>query len=324
MDAILIPLFIAEVCVTLHPVFPHVAVVIPCGPGEVNAVRLAVLLHALFLVEPFAPLIVVVDDEPERERPINNVVPAHLLNRVSIIHNPRSSDSPASMGGLFRGVVAGLRQAVFLLPDAQAIVKMDTDALPINGFFLPTLALLRELSDRVAILGTIGPTCNRSHVHHRCFTTSAAQLRAACEREGSKESHSLSDYVSKSQGHGHDPSFYCQGGCYAVRASFITGALQNGLEACAEAWQTSGVGEDVLLSLYATAGGSQLHDASSIYASQARGLPFSPTELKSSTCGVVHSILNDPLPESEIVRYFHPELAEIVRASQHASQTICV
>jgi hypothetical protein len=307
--------------------FPQVAILIPIGPGDANAIRVAVLVNAVFITEPQTALVVLVTDRQDLKIDFGALVSPSQRSRVHVVINPRLPQSPGDTGGLFRGVVSGIKAIASILEGVDFVIKLDTDALPIRKYYKKIQAAIAKNTFPIAILGTVGPTCNRDHEHFDHYGNAVEQiLRASGATYGSlvstetpprgaiREENNLATAVRKGLANGYRLGTYCQGGCYAITGEFIRASIKSNMEACANNWESLHVGEDVLMAIYAHSKGFSMHDMSLIFCSQARGLPFELSVLQSLQCGVIHSVRNNDLPESSIVKYFHPVLGDIYEA----------
>ena len=108
------------------------ATIIPIGPGTKELERARDLLESLFVHEPSATLVVLLDDGGrDRNLPSNYSCPSTC--RLVSIQNPRNGRGVGPTSGLAAGMIAALSWIERNAPGHHAL-KLDTDALIVAPF----------------------------------------------------------------------------------------------------------------------------------------------------------------------------------------------
>ncbi len=124
------------------------AILIPCGPAEMEKERMEDLLDAIAHFEPGCDLVLILDDGNARLRDLE--LPRGSVP-VEILPHPRRNEGWGWAGGLVYGELSGLAHIHARRPDVAFVVKFDTDALPVAPF---SAALSQIFEDKT--LGMVG------------------------------------------------------------------------------------------------------------------------------------------------------------------------
>jgi hypothetical protein len=303
------------------------AAVIPVGPGANEPLRVRTVLGSLFAWEPLVEFCVFVED---RDAPClleSAGLPPSC--RAVTLHNPRKGRGYGHTGGLCAGILtafAWLHKHVAV----DFVLKLDTDALVV-GKFGSAIASLLARWPQTGIVGTIGISCNpemrptqdprrepdllrlqRLLPPALPFDATISDVRieglGLIPIELVQAFEQLRPHVDRAVSNGFRTSEYAQGGAYAVSWEMLRRMAALGYLARPENWIWIPVGEDMAMTMYATAVGLTLQDASSAgepFGIHAGGLAYPPQTLLRQGYSIIHSIRGDPrYSECEIVHFF--------------------
>ena len=289
----------------LPPTGDTYAAVVCVGPGEHEMGRLADLVTSLVRFEAASlARLVVVDDVPEA-RNFAGIAQELPAGRLQVLHNARRSRGDGWSGGLAANTVFGLAAAGAGRHCAY-VLKLDTDSLVIAPFHERLLHFFRE----DAGCGVAG-SCYAVDLHGHPTPPSTWIVNLAkwqrplrlrrnpyprLEQGLVGVNGQIRRMISTALTVG-TPAGYClgncaQGGGYAVRRETLD-TLQNRGWLEGTWWSRTDLGEDVVVSLLATAAGWRIRDFNQpgeVFGVRFRGLNGPPATLKARGYAIIHSL----------------------------------
>jgi hypothetical protein len=292
------------------------AIVVPVGPGQAELIRLCDLYESARLYGQGLRYFVVVDDHlPSRE--FSTILPSDPKCDVVTLANPRRGRGIGNKGGLASGILSGM-EWVYRNTNCAFALKLDTDTLVIND-----LASLGHLAgDCVGQAGTIGRTPDREQepfgwesacqspicvtYHRHCASsidTEPRELALALE--------ALRPDIERAISAAYSAMIYCQGGGYMITRLMMARLSSLGCFDRAMWWMHFPIGEDVILSMYTYVTQLKCNDASRLgepFASQWKGLAFSPEQLLTRGHAIIHSVKNDEQFSEQKIRAYYKSI----------------
>lgn len=293
------------------------AVVVPVGPGELEASRLADLFDSLSTYEPDVGRVVVVDDGPELGRDLLALA-GDLATRTRVVVQPKleySGDAArrarrAWSDGVLRATLCGFRAALED-PSVGWVMRLDTDSLVIGPFAERVAA---GLGADVGIVGTLerfpdGSPRDMSGwgkaIKKFCMPISpwrVPRLMVRSSLVGRGRERCL--LIRAARRNGYEWGEHCQGGGFAISRAAIqrigdAGWLDERL------WSGAGIGEDVVVSLLVRAvglGARGMVDPGEPFAVQHVGLPGTPEDLVAAGYGIAHSVKDSEAASEDEIR----------------------
>lgn len=241
--------------------------------------------------------------------------------RLAMLLNPRSLRGEGLWGGLFCGVLAGLRW-IYENTGCDWVLKLDTDSLVIAPYADRVRSVFAD-NPATGMIGTVGGTCNRRRFIYGREAQSVSPLVRALsppQREDRDDDvASMRAYLRTSPGcvfathirdamaRGFRRHIFCQGGGYSVRREALRALFESRYVADPLLWADLPAGEDLLLAMYLRALGWRITDCSDrrqVFGLQWRGLPFPPADLLAQGYAVIHSVKNDPRWSEDAIRTY--------------------
>ena len=239
-------------------------------------------------------------------------------SRVVLLQNPRHGRGDGWSGGLCCGVLTGLKYISDNL-SVRFTLKLDTDALIISPFSVKICQRLEELGN----IGIIGTYRNDPNGKTRDFSSWTQSLNTYLEPVKLRGRHlqialwgaarRIQDALKRAVANGYRFAENCQGGAYAVNADLLKKMDAYGYFNHPLDWLHSGIGEDIMMGVYARACGLDLADFNrdqEPFGVQHQGLPYDLEELVHRGYSIIHSIKNDERhSESYITEFFRRSMA---------------
>jgi hypothetical protein len=280
------------------------AVVVPVGPGQVERLRFLDLIDSLQGYEPEARLCVVIDSSPF----IRRITPLNTHGcRFIILRAPYQGQGKPLQGRLSAGMLLALdcirRQGPF-----HFVLRADTDAL-IAGKFTGSVKKFLLQHPKTGMLGTLGHTCRRDSPYYGCEKSSISDVAAALPAMPSHlPAYSrLDNFHAVACRNGYVGKEYCQGGIYVLAFRTLERLFGLGCFNHPEDWLTTAVPEDVMMGMLTRTAGLECSDFSSRgepFASNYRGLAYSPGETLRRKHVLIHSVKSDPRYSETVLRRF--------------------
>lgn len=302
------------------------AVLIPVAPGEVETARLRDLLDSLRAWERDIGWCVLIDDGVT-DRHLHTTMALEGATTISL-RNPRPRADERKIRPLGPGVLTGLaylqRQT-----DASLVFKIDTDALAVAPF-VERVSAFAAADPEAGMIGTIGDTCNPARATPSMAGRAPLLLRAL---ETFPEETARADpaaiievpgfgvalgaqmsafqrvrrHVANAVAHGYSAAAYVQGGAYAVTRVMLDRMAAERYFDDLRAWSAFSLGEDVLISMYASAVALRLRafcGEGEPFGIQNVGLPYEPAQMLRRGYSLIHSVRNDPDHAEADIRAF--------------------
>ena len=292
-------------------------VMVPLGPGEREAGRLADLADALAAHEPGPWRLVIADDDPESrdaaslvpDLPAGCEVVAVRFDRRrgrNHLNRPDKDITPT--------VLSGLRRAHELGP-GRFVLKMDSDALIIAPFADRLAAEFRPGVGLVGACRTSPDGTRRDFTPHADVVRQLARppirpghLRDDLRRRFGRSLRPVRQIIRAARANGYAWGEHCLGGAYAVSPALLD-ALHDQRRLTPEDWLHVEISEDVALGLLCHAAGLEPRDSvrpnAGVFGVRYKGLPFDPPALLAKGYALAHSVKNHPgLSEDEARNYF--------------------
>lgn len=297
------------------------------GPGEIELERLGRMLRSLFLFASEVEEVVLIDDSLI-SRGLERLYPAPANVRVTSLVNERLGKGP----GIFGGACTGLLQALRYISThrwAEAVIKIDTDALVVNPFEKKIEFLLRSEPD-LGTAGVVEWNCDGSPRTWEPFSGITRKLAKLIQlqrhellpRRQALWGHraTLRRLVQRARRRGYRWGEHSQGGSYLISGLLIQRMRQLGFLEHGTAWLDIFMCEDPMMGIYARACGlKNVHFGKSreVFGSHPIGLPFRPQELLDRDYSIVHSTKKNLEPEADLYEFFcgDARLKELRRAN---------
>lgn len=256
-------------------------VAVLAGPSDTEQRRVLDLLASLCAHEPdLATSVVVVDDAPPREWPVDS------------IPNPRRGRGIGTLGGTCAGTLAALRWARSHAPEAH-VVRLDSDALVIAPFTqrvtIPPGAGIVG-SCRCTPDGTVRDTTwwaetVRSHARP-LWVWKRPPLRGRHVMRPDPLARTLARSAP-------EPGLHCMAAGCIITAPFVTALDQRGWLDRPQRWLRTFYGDDILLGAMAQALGFALVDDHAVFGLKHQGLLDTPQALQDRGFAIIHSLKGD-------------------------------
>ena len=311
----------------MNPLTPlPLCLLVPFGPGPRELSRLDDLVEAC-LTYADLPLHFVVVNDGNDPAALARLAARHGV-ALTVRTNPRCGAGDGWMGGLavgsyqaatFHLITHGAFKALLWIArnlPCAAVLKIDTDALVINGF-------ARQIADIFAADATLGmagnfdtltgvPVPSGHIITTRLYWRSK---RVSHDRELRRITFSLWGWrrrirllIQRAVRNGYVLGDWCQGGAYALSPVFLQRLAADPAFARPLDFLHIDFCEDVLMALIVHALGLKIHytaGPSRLFASKWKGLFAEPAALAEAGHGVVHSVKEHPgLPEDAIREFF--------------------
>lgn len=301
------------------------ATVIPVGPSEEDQRRTADLLESLLAYEPYAPLVVLVDDALEdRGLARRYRVPESCL--LASVHNPRQGRGVGPTSGLAAGLMVAMKW-IQRHAAVRFVLKLDTDALVIGPF---AEAIARVFAERpeVGMVGLYDTNCDGSPRDQGSFRSMLRRLRMplALWRRPIRRWRHLTCHlwgraavarrqIRRALAAGYPAADFILGGAYAISHDALGRMIGEGYLDDPLLWLDTNFSEDVMFSMYVCAVRRQLLGMAAPgepFGVQHYGLPFPPEELVAHGYSLIHSLKGDPVrSEAEIREFFRQRRAAL-------------
>jgi hypothetical protein len=288
------------------------AVLTPVGPSPIEMERLSNLLESLFSHEPSTSWVVLIDDSCIGRR-LDKVFRFPSSCQPIILPNPRRGRGNGWSGGMCVGVLSGLHW-IRKNTDINFILKLDTDALVIAPFGEKIGNFFRKFPD-VGIVGSYQTYPTGLVRRNTEWTPSIKTFLSPVKLRGKYLQVTMwgrprrrREALQRALANGYKLAEHCQGGSYAVNSELLNKMEALGYFDDPLVWLRSGVGEDVIMGIFARATGMQMSDFNrdnEPFGVQFSGLAYSPHEFLTKGYSIIHSIKDDKnFSENEIVNFF--------------------
>lgn len=280
------------------------AVIVPIGPGAAELRRFHDLIDSLWRYEPGARLCVAIDSSP---CPRRVAPPQNRTCKYIVLKAPFHGQGRPLLGRLSASMLVGLdlirRQGPF-----DFVLRADTDAL-ITGRFRETVSRFLASHPGTGMLGTLGFTCRRDSPHYGCERTSVSDVVAALAEmpRCAPGSSRIEGFHLAACRNGYVGKEYCQGGIYVLPFRTLERMSAVGCFDHPEDWLPAAVPEDVMMGMLTRTSGLECTDFSSAgepFASNYRGLAYSPREMLRRRHALIHSVKSDPQYSERALRRF--------------------
>lgn len=286
------------------------AALIPCGPGQPEARRLADLLEALaFHDAADCAAAVILNDA-------NLFLTESVAGfpRCRVVENPRRGEGWGWGGGLAAGEIWALEWIAREVPGVDCIVKMDTDALPLRPLGGELDRLFADAS-----VGIAGSRIARDPLPSykstkplRYFAGKVRKLRAPVGLWRMPRWHlrfALSgphrwivSLCDRAEAHGYLEGELIEGGAYALSMALVRTLAESGITARWRDFLDLPLGEDAILTMLAYAAGFRAAD-SPFFCIEPDTLRSAPSALLADPgVGIVHSVKRFPGATEEKLR----------------------
>lgn len=272
------------------------SVIVPVGPTPTELHRLSALLESLRRHERPSDIQLILIDDALSARLGADDAPG--WGSTQIVRTPVWKRRPPDPHrAMIAGTVCGLRAAS---PEAQFVLKLDTDALVIDAFS-EQLGEAFAGDPRVGILGSYDRTCTGSR---RDWSVWAPTLRRATRRWSLRSPRKVTAVRklldSAWAGGEYQLGAHCLGGAYAVSPAL---ARRRDLLRW-DPWTRTGVSEDVMMGVLCAAAGLRMRSmtaAGEPFGLAHVGLPGSPEWLLARGHSIVHAVKDpDPIAEARL------------------------
>ena len=280
------------------------------GPGEKELFRLRELLKSLVLHESrFLERLIVVDDATEKRELSETILDLVPAAQCLVLHNPRRSQGDAWRGGLTVNTLFAMAEGLASTTRSEYFLRLDTDSLITAPFF----ARVREFFAQHAGCGVVGscyridlcgqptprstwePRLRKLHRWIRIRRNPFLHLEHSLFDSRREVREIISAALSASTSgkvHGYRLGSNAQGGGFAMRRELLNDLRSRGW-LNGRIWLETEIGDDVVLSLLATAAGWEVEDFNrpgEVFGVQYQGLSGTPEELVAAGYGIVHSL----------------------------------
>jgi hypothetical protein len=234
---------------------------------------------------------------------------------------PFAGQGEPLLGRLSAGILLGLDWIRRLGP-FPFVLRADTDALAVGAFSDRVQSFLQAHTD-TGMLGTLGFTCRRDSPHYGCETRAVSDVVIALEAmpRGTPAYSRIEALYAAACRNGYVGKEYCQGGVYALPFRTVERLARLGCLEHPDDWLPAAVPEDVMMGMLTRAAGLVSSDFSSPgepFASNYRGLAYSPRETLRRGHTLVHSVKTDPrYPERALRRFFRDRRADSLRGHRY-------
>jgi hypothetical protein len=281
------------------------AVIVPIGPDATDLRRFHDLLDSLSSYERGASLCVAIDSSPKAR----DVKPRHSrIPRIVTLHRPFGERGEPLMGRLSASLLLGFdvirREGPF-----DFVLRADNDALVISEF-REAISRFLDGHPQTGMLGTLGHTPCRESPHYGCEKTAVSDVVTALETtpRDSPGFARIEAQLRDAYRNGYVGKEYCQGGIYVLPFRTLERMSQCGCFEHPEGWLPLAVPEDVMIGMLTRTVGLESTDFSmpgEPFASNYRGLAYSPQEMLRRGHALIHSVKSDPqYAESDLRRFF--------------------
>jgi hypothetical protein len=291
-------------------------VVIPVGPDEREPARLQALVGELGRHEQRSEVHLIVIDDGPSGRELEVQWPSLDVVRTEL-RRARRPD-------LLSAHVAGTLEALEGARGLEFVLKLDTDAAVIRPFAASIRGAFAEPD-----LGVVGSYDRMSSGAVRDWTIWKGRIDAAGRRWTARRvgrgvrlyRHRRHDreLVARTRAAAYrfaPPGAHCLGGAYAVSSSFLNAAPLGW-----RPWVGTGLGEDVVVGLLASAAGLRMRSLTGPgepFALAWRGLPAPPPELAAQGHSIVHSVKRPSQDEERALRHELQSLADAAESDSAA------
>lgn len=283
------------------------AVLIPLGPGEIEAKRLKRLLEGLLLYEPDVHHVVIIDDRSGHR--FEDIIPPEIDSRTTILPNPRNGRGNWWQGGLCVALAEGLRWIGTTL-DVEFVLRLDTDALTIDSFADRVVDAF-NVDSKIGLLGTWDkyPFNGKQRLPHPGtsktlpYILEKSSRRFAIWRHSdhptrvqcalSKNDRTVRKVIRSAIQNGYQPGDFLQGGAYAIRGQLVKDLYSHQLTRNPLAFLGQFYGEDILATLFCYSMGyvpKGFNQPGEVFGVQYKGLPATIPELKDAKYALIHSV----------------------------------
>lgn len=288
------------------------------GPGEREVERLGDLLLSLAHFEPQQDTIILLVNDGNSHRRLEEVLDQHTFARTMILTNPRNGRGTAWSDGLTVGVLTGLAWIAQHEPRVDFILKLDTDSLIIAPFG----AKLQSFFDEHADVGLIGsylrlPDGSQSN----SISVWSPRIRKLTRlitiwRIGNRwrfqfgfcgRARRIRKLVSSAINAHYIPGESCIGGGYALAGPSLRKIFEAGLLEDCFLFLHRPITEDVVVSLFVRSVGQRLADlnhSDEPFGVWWRNLHWTPTELLQRGYSIIHSVKDSATHRESETRAF--------------------
>lgn len=280
------------------------AVIVPVGPGATERRRFRDFIDSLWHYEPGARLCVAIDSSPFARQ----LTPADKPTcRFITLRAPFKGLGEPLMGRLSASLLLGyslIRRA----GPFDFVLRADTDAL-ITGRFAATVSRFMNDHPRTGMLGTLGHTCRRDSPWYGCENTAESDVITELVKVPLDYPlfTRISTQLQTAHANGYRGKEYCQGGIYVLPFRTLESLADQRCLDHPEDWLPLAVPEDVMIGMLTRTAGLECTDfslAGQPFASNYRGLAYSPREMLRRKHALIHSVKTDPIYSELALRRF--------------------
>jgi hypothetical protein len=298
---------------------PGFAVIVPVGPGPLQAERLLDLLDSLRHYEPEAAFhLYLLDDEADLR---SGLAPVRGTQPFTVVPNPRKGLGNGWAGGLSVGMLTMYKRVLDDRVPFEFVLRLDTDALVIAPFaqrirevfhqspcpgVIGSVRYLREPEqvrrDTVAVGRALDKLSRPLTLWRR--TPVGPPLLQAALLPGSRL---IRKVILQARSRGYRVGEQCCGGAFALPFSTLETLAIAGFLQRPMAWLRTPLTDDFVLALMVKACGLEIRDCSDPgqpFAVRYQGLPDTPGKLAQAGHALIHSVKDHAHLKEHLVREF--------------------
>ena len=274
------------------------AVLIPCGPAQIEVERLSDLLDALAFHDPDDCVMTVVLNDA------NPLIPERFARhpKCRVVANPRCGEGWGWAGGLTAGEIWGWGLVAREYPEVGCIVKMDTDALPVKplGCALESIFADSTIGIAGSRIATDQLPSYKTTPPLSYFAGKIRKMRAPISLWRMPRWHLrfaisgphrwLASLCAQAEARGYIEGELIEGGAYALSMNFVRTLVEAGITARWRDFIDLPLGEDAIMTMLAYFAGFRAADGK-LFCVEPATLRYAPAEiLTDPTVGIVHSL----------------------------------
>jgi hypothetical protein len=298
-----------------------VALFIPVGPGPLEIKRLRDLLESIKAVEPALQDLLLIDDA-SRPRDLDKLAQDKGFQSITVFPGPRRPYFQRGFSSLTSMSLHALSWFVESTT-AQALVKMDTDALAIKPFAQRILMFHSQFPE-FGIVGDTDRTANGEILRYAHVLYSSVQrrwrwgLRTTVNNfmRNSFKTGRQRNLIKKAYANGYTAGELCQGGTYSISRICALKMVDCGLLTDHNLWCFTDLGwsEDILMTAYCYITEMKHCVDQDIICSTYKKLRYPPEELQVLPFALIHSVKDsETQSESRIRGFFKEQRGSIIR-----------
>jgi len=273
------------------------AVLIPCGPSALEVDRLTDTISSILYHDPDDCLAIYVMNDGNKE-----IESVNFAKPIKHYPHPRNGEGWGWGGGLIAGEIWSFEQIAREHPDAECVIKMDTDALVVGSL---ATRLETVFSDRVT--GMAGSRIATNHLPAykstnplSYFPNKVRKLRAPVSLWRKPNWHlrfafsgthrRIAQMYDVAEQHGYMAGELIEGSSLAIATSCIKLLSASGVAGRWRDFLDCPVSDDIVLTMLPYFVGMRAVD-SDLWCVEPASLRYSPEEIvKEGKAGIVHSL----------------------------------